>query len=182
MKVTRGTWRHPKLGLSLYLGMGWLALIVIRPLTSAIPRLALFWLIAGGIAYTTGVLFFVNKRLRYAHFVWHLFVLFGNKLPLSRSACLHELTKVGRKSEVGKRRKCASCAELSTCRRTAPKAFGIISSQLPGIRESWHKFSGISVHGKDRWGGRGARGQAICRCVQKNVRDRPYCRCSNRFR
>jgi hemolysin III len=77
MKVTRGTWRHPKLGLSLYLGMGWLALIVIRPLTSAIPRLALFWLIAGGIAYTTGVLFFVNKRLRYAHFVWHLFVLFG---------------------------------------------------------------------------------------------------------
>ena len=77
MKVTRGTWRHPKLGLSLYLGMGWLALIVIRPLTCAIPRLALFWLIAGGIAYTTGVLFFVNKRLRYAHFVWHLFVLFG---------------------------------------------------------------------------------------------------------
>jgi hemolysin III len=77
MKVTRGTWRHQKLGLSLYLGMGWLALIVIRPLTSAIPRLALFWLIAGGIAYTTGVLFFVNKRLRYAHFVWHLFVLFG---------------------------------------------------------------------------------------------------------
>ena len=77
MKATRGTRRHPKLGLSLYLGMGWLALIVIRPLTSAIPRLALFWLIAGGIAYTTGVLFFVNKRLRYAHFVWHLFVLFG---------------------------------------------------------------------------------------------------------
>ena len=77
MKATRGASRHPKLGLSLYLGMGWLALIVIRPLTSAIPRLALFWLIAGGIAYTTGVLFFVNKRLRYAHFVWHLFVLFG---------------------------------------------------------------------------------------------------------
>jgi len=76
-KVTRGTWRHPKLGLSLYLGMGWLALIVIRPLTSAIPPVALFWLIAGGIAYTAGVLFFVNKRLRYAHFVWHLFVLFG---------------------------------------------------------------------------------------------------------
>ena len=77
MKVTRGTSRHPKLGLSLYLGMGWLALIVIRPLTLAVPRLALFWLVAGGIAYTMGVLFFVNKRVRYAHFVWHLFVLVG---------------------------------------------------------------------------------------------------------
>src|SRR5438105_15130201 len=69
MKATSGTSRHPKLGLSLYLGMGWLALIVIRPLTCEVPRPALFWLVAGGIAYTTGVLFFVNKRLRYAHFV-----------------------------------------------------------------------------------------------------------------
>ena len=77
MKATRGTSRHPKLGLSLYLGMGWLALIVIRPLTSAVPRPALFWLVLAGIAYTTGVLFFVNKRLRYAHFVWHLFMLAG---------------------------------------------------------------------------------------------------------
>jgi len=77
MKVTRGASRHPKLGLSLYLGMGWLPLIVIGPLALAIPPSALFWLVAGGIAYTMGVLFFVNKRLRYAHFVWHLFVLFG---------------------------------------------------------------------------------------------------------
>jgi hemolysin III len=77
MKATRGRSLHSKLGLSLYLGMGWLALIVIRPLTSTMPRHALFWLVAGGIAYTTGVLFFVNKRLRYAHFVWHLFVLIG---------------------------------------------------------------------------------------------------------
>src|SRR6266513_3131512 len=78
MKATRGTSRHPKLGLSLYLGMGWSALIVILPLTSAVPRPALFWLVAGGIAYTTVVLFFVNKRLRYAHFVWHLSVLLRN--------------------------------------------------------------------------------------------------------
>ena len=77
MKATRGTSRHPKLGLSLYLGMGWLPLIVIGPLAWAIPAAALFWLVAGGIAYTTGVLFFVNDRLRYAHSVWHLFVLGG---------------------------------------------------------------------------------------------------------
>ena len=77
MKVTRGASRHPKLGLSLYLGMGWLPLIVIGPLALALPPAALFWLLAGGIAYTTGVLFFVSNRLRYAHLVWHLFVLVG---------------------------------------------------------------------------------------------------------
>ena len=77
MKVTRGASRYPKLGLSLYLGMGWLPLIVIGPLALAIPPSALFWLVAGGIAYTTGVLFFVSNRLRYAHLVWHLFVLVG---------------------------------------------------------------------------------------------------------
>src|SRR3982751_1324484 len=77
MKATRGTSRYPKLGLSLYLGMGWLPLIAISPLAWVIPAPALFWLLAGGIAYTTGVLFFVNNRLRYAHSVWHLFVLAG---------------------------------------------------------------------------------------------------------
>lgn len=77
MKATRGTVRHPRLGLSLYLGMGWLALIIMQPLSAAVPRSALFWLVAGGIAYTVGVLFFVNKRVRYSHFVWHLFVLAG---------------------------------------------------------------------------------------------------------
>jgi hemolysin III len=77
VKATRGTSRHPKLAMSLYLGMGWSALIVIRPLASAVPPSAVLWLLAGGIAYTIGVLFFVNERLRYGHFVWHLFVLAG---------------------------------------------------------------------------------------------------------
>ncbi len=77
MKATHGSSRYPKLGLALYLGMGWLALIVIRPLAWAVPGSAIIWLIAGGIAYTAGVFFFVNERLRYGHFVWHLFVLTG---------------------------------------------------------------------------------------------------------
>ena len=77
IKVVRGTSRHPKLALALYLGMGWLALFVLRPVVLALPLVTLVWLFAGGIAYTTGVLFFVNKRLRYAHLVWHLFVLAG---------------------------------------------------------------------------------------------------------
>jgi hemolysin III len=63
--------------LFLYLAMGWSALIIIRPLMSSLPPDALFWLIAGGVAYTAGVLFFVNERMRYAHFIWHIFVLTG---------------------------------------------------------------------------------------------------------
>jgi hemolysin III len=78
LKTTRGPSRHPKLSMTLYLGTGWLALIAARPMTLAIPFPALVWLVAGGIAYTMGVLFFVNERLRYAHFVWHLFVLAGS--------------------------------------------------------------------------------------------------------
>ena len=78
MKATRGTLRHRKLAMTLYLGTGWLAVIFIRPLALAIPLSALLWLIAGGIAYTAGTLFFANERLRYAHFVWHLFVLAGS--------------------------------------------------------------------------------------------------------
>ena len=77
MKATRGTLRHRKLAMTLYLGTGWLGVIFIRPLALAIPLSALLWLIAGGIAYTVGTLFFANERLRYAHFVWHLFVLAG---------------------------------------------------------------------------------------------------------
>ena len=78
LKATRGASRHPKLGMTLYLGTGWLALIAVRPMMLAIPPAALFWLVAGGVAYTTGVLFFVNQRLRYSHFIWHLFVLAGS--------------------------------------------------------------------------------------------------------
>jgi hemolysin III len=77
VKAVRGTSRHRKLAMSLYLGIGWSALIVIRPMILKVPPTALFWLFAGGVAYTVGVLFFVNKRLRYGHFVWHLFVLAG---------------------------------------------------------------------------------------------------------
>ncbi len=77
MKATRGVMQHRKLAMTLYLGTGWIAVIFIRPLALAIPLSALLCLIAGGIAYTAGTLFFANERLRYSHFVWHLFVLAG---------------------------------------------------------------------------------------------------------
>ena len=77
IKSTRGVLRHRKLAMTLYLGTGWLGLILIRPLTLAIPWSAVLWLVVGGVAYTAGTLFFANERMRYAHFVWHLFVLAG---------------------------------------------------------------------------------------------------------
>jgi hemolysin III len=78
MKATRGVLRHRRLAMTLYLGTGWIGLTFIRPLALAIPLSALLWLIAGGIAYTAGTLFFANERLRYGHLVWHLFVLAGS--------------------------------------------------------------------------------------------------------
>ena len=78
MKATRGVLRHRRLAMTLYLGTGWMALAFMRPLALAIPLSALLWLIAGGLAYTAGTLFFANERLRYGHFIWHLFVLAGS--------------------------------------------------------------------------------------------------------
>jgi len=69
--------RRKKLSLWLYLGMGWLILIAIGPLAGAVPLETLIWLFAGGVAYTGGIIFFVNERVRFNHFVWHLFVLAG---------------------------------------------------------------------------------------------------------
>jgi len=77
MKATRGVLRHRRLAMGLYLGTGLLGVTFIHPLALVIPLSALLCLIAGGIAYTAGTLFFANERLRYGHFTWHLFVLAG---------------------------------------------------------------------------------------------------------
>ena len=69
--------RHRVLSTGLYLAMGWLVLIAARPLWLRVPPWGLFWLLAGGIAYTAGVAFFAARQVRYSHFVWHLFVLAG---------------------------------------------------------------------------------------------------------
>ncbi len=73
--VGKGT--VPTLSIFLYLGMGWLILIAIQPLWLRVPLAGLLWLLLGGIAYTAGVAFFAAQRVRYSHFVWHLFVLAG---------------------------------------------------------------------------------------------------------
>jgi hemolysin III len=69
--------RYPRLSTTLYLAMGWLALIAIRPLWVHVPVAGWLWLIAGGLAYTAGIAFYAAERVRYGHFVWHLFVLLG---------------------------------------------------------------------------------------------------------
>ena len=69
--------RLKKLSLILYLGMSWIVLVVVRPFVLAVPLETVIWLFAGGIAYTSGLLFFGNRRIRYSHFIWHLFVLAG---------------------------------------------------------------------------------------------------------
>jgi len=70
--------RHPRLSTGLYLAMGWLIVVAAKPLWDAMPGWGLFWLAAGGVAYTAGVGFYAASRIRYAHFVWHLFVLAGS--------------------------------------------------------------------------------------------------------
>ena len=62
----------------LYVGMGWVILIAIRPLLRALPAGGLAWLLAGGLCYTGGVAFYLWKRLPYGHAIWHLFVLAGS--------------------------------------------------------------------------------------------------------
>jgi hemolysin III len=69
--------RQLRVSTGLYLVMGWLILIAAKPLWLRMPSWGLFWLFAGGMAYTVGVAFFRAERVRYAHFIWHLFVLAG---------------------------------------------------------------------------------------------------------
>jgi len=72
--------RFRGLSLALYIGMGWLALVALGPLVDAIGRGGLLLLTLGGIAYTSGVIFYVWRRLPYHHAVWHAFVLAGSVL------------------------------------------------------------------------------------------------------
>jgi len=76
LKITGALWR-PLISIGLYLAMGWLIIIAIRPLWLKVPFQGMLLLFAGGIAYTAGVLFYAAERIRYSHFVWHLFVVLG---------------------------------------------------------------------------------------------------------
>lgn len=78
-KLTAGV-RRPVLSTVLYVGMGWLVLVAAPVLWARIAPAGLVLLVAGGLAYTAGVAFYAAPRIRYAHAVWHLFVLAGSTL------------------------------------------------------------------------------------------------------
>ena len=69
---------HPWLSTGLYLTLGWLVVIAAVPLLERVSLPGVMWLVAGGLAYTVGVIFFVlDSRIRYSHAVWHGFVAIG---------------------------------------------------------------------------------------------------------
>lgn len=69
---------HPVVSTGLYLAMGWIVVIAADPLLASISTAGLLWLVAGGLFYTAGVVFFaLDSRLRFGHTIWHLFVAAG---------------------------------------------------------------------------------------------------------
>ncbi len=71
--------KHPLWSTGLYVAMGWVALIAAAPLVERMSAAGLVWLVAGGLSYTAGaVVFLFDSKWRYAHFVWHLFVMGGS--------------------------------------------------------------------------------------------------------
>jgi hemolysin III len=76
--VAHGRWRW--LSMTLYVTMGWLVVVAIKPLMAALSKPALVLLVLGGLAYTGGLVFYAWKKLPYSHAIWHLFVLAGSVL------------------------------------------------------------------------------------------------------
>jgi hemolysin III len=74
--------RYPRLSTAVYLLMGWLIVIVVRPLYRAVGPAGMSWIGAGGMSYTLGVYFYVRDHVPYRHFIWHLFVLAGSACHL----------------------------------------------------------------------------------------------------
>jgi len=61
-----------------YLAMGWLAVVAVRPVLAMVPLAGVLWLLAGGLLYTAGVGFFAWEKLPYHHAIWHVFVIGGS--------------------------------------------------------------------------------------------------------
>ena len=72
--------RWQALSLGLYIGMGWVVVVAIKPLIVSVATGGIVFLVLGGLAYTTGILFYCWKTLKYHHAIWHLFVLAGSIL------------------------------------------------------------------------------------------------------
>jgi len=78
LKATVG-FRYERLSTAIYVGMGWMAIVAIKPLMEYVAPAGLVWLIVGGLCYTGGVVFYASdKRIWFGHAIWHLFVAAGS--------------------------------------------------------------------------------------------------------
>lgn len=73
-----GVQRLKKFSVFLYIFMGWLIVIAIKPMLSMVPQGLFMWLLIGGLLYSLGVIFYVDKKIPFNHGIWHLFVLGGS--------------------------------------------------------------------------------------------------------
>ena len=62
----------------IYIGMGWMVVFAIKPMLQNIDMTTLVWLFAGGLFYTLGTVFYMSKKIRYTHTIWHVFVMLGS--------------------------------------------------------------------------------------------------------
>ena len=76
LKVVCGT-NHSWISIVLYLLMGWLAVVAVKPIFLLVPLPGILLILVGGLFYTSGLVFFAAPHRRYAHFIWHLFVMAG---------------------------------------------------------------------------------------------------------
>ena len=77
-KVVFGSGAMAKLSTAIYVAMGWVIIIAIKPLMVSMEHAGLMLLVAGGLCYTGGVIFYVDRRRAWTHPVWHLFVMGGS--------------------------------------------------------------------------------------------------------
>jgi hemolysin III len=78
MKTVKKGKRDHWISTALYLAMGWLILFALRPLIRELPLAGVWWLVAGGVTYSLGIVFYAWNRLPFNHAIWHLFVLGGS--------------------------------------------------------------------------------------------------------
>ena len=72
------TGRFPRLSTALYVAMGWMVVVAVKPMLASIDAWTLGWLLAGGVFYTLGTYFYHRESIPYAHAIWHMFVIAGS--------------------------------------------------------------------------------------------------------
>lgn len=75
--VRKSAKKFSPLSLGLYLAMGWAAVLMMGELAARLPEVAITWIVAGGLSYTVGAIFYALKKIPYTHAIWHVFVVAG---------------------------------------------------------------------------------------------------------